>query len=65
MINSIPFSSIPSKDFFNTSSIPEVREIMQKAMHVVVLKACNYINDLVVKSKPFTIFSIEMESFSE
>ena len=65
MICDMPFAPIPKKDFFNTSSTPQVRETMQKAMQVVVLKAGDFINQMVVNAQPFTIFSVEMKPFAK
>ncbi len=65
MIYDMPFTLIPKKDFFNTSSTPEVRETMQKAMEVVILKAGDFINQIVVNAQPFTIFSVEMKPFAK
>jgi energy-coupling factor transporter ATP-binding protein EcfA2 len=65
MISDMPFTPIPKKDFFNTSSTPQVRETMQKAMEVVVLKVGDFINQMVVNAQPFTLFSVEMKPFAK
>ena len=65
MIKKIPFSPILHKDFFNSSSTPEVREVMNKAMHVLQLKAGDWIKNMVVSAQPFTIYSVEIKPFAK
>jgi hypothetical protein len=65
MIGNIPFSKIPTKDFFNTSSTSETRETMIKALYVLKLKAGNIINDFIENSLPFSIFAVELKPFAK
>lgn len=65
MIEKIPFTSIPHKDFFNTSSSAEVRETMRKAIQVVEAKAKDLIYESVKSSLPFNIYSVELKPFDK
>jgi len=65
MISRIPFSKIPTKDFFNTSSTSETRETMAKALQVLKLKAGSIVKDFVEDSSPFSIFAVELKPFAK
>lgn len=60
MINKVPFAKIPSKDFFNLSSNPFVREKMAKALHIVLVKAGDYIKKKVESKLPLEICTVEI-----
>jgi len=63
LIENLPFTTVPSKDFFNISTSPDVRETMKKAFKVLEMKSSIFIKDAVESTLPIKLFSVELKPF--
>jgi len=63
LIENLPFTTVPNKDFFNISTTSYVREVMNKALNIVEIKSANLIKDMITSSIPVNIFALELKPF--